>query len=84
MKKFFFKMFKGRLLGLIDEKIDWARDFGMKWVDGKPDEDGLMSAIEEELTPKEREICQRAIEALTARVKHEYRELLVENGYLKE
>ena len=84
MKKFFFKMFRGKLLNLIDGKIDWARDFGMTWVDGKPDEDGLMSAIETELTPRERAVCQMAIEALTVRVKQEYRDLLVENGYLKE
>lgn len=81
MKKLFFKMFKKKLLAAADEKIDWAADFGKEWVDGEPNADGLMSAIEEELTPREREVCQMAINALANRVKKEYRELLTEAGY---
>jgi hypothetical protein len=81
MKKLLFRMFKGTLLEKADEKIDWAAEFGKEWVDGEPNEDGLMSAIEEELTPREREVCQMAINALAARVKIEYRELLAKNGY---
>jgi len=81
MKKLFFKMFKKKLLAAADEKIDWAADFGKEWVDGEPNADGLMSAIEEELTPREREVCQMAINALANRVKEEYRELLTKAGY---
>lgn len=81
MKKMFFKMFKKKLLAVADEKIDWAAKFGKEWVDGEPDEDGLMSAIEQELTPREREVAQMAINALAARVKIEYRELLEKAGY---
>lgn len=81
MKKLFFKMFKKKLLAAADEKIDWAADFGKEWVDGEPNEDGLMSAIEEELSPREREVCQMAINALANRVKEEYRELLTKAGY---
>jgi hypothetical protein len=81
MKKFFFKMFRKRLLKTADEKIDWAAAFGKEWVDGEPNEDGLMSAIEQELTPREREVCQMAINALATRVKAEYRELLTKAGY---
>jgi predicted RNA-binding protein associated with RNAse of E/G family len=81
MYKLFFKMFKGMILKTADEKIDWAAEFGREWVDGEPDEDGLMSAIEEELTPREREVAQMAINALAARVKQEYRELLTKAGY---
>ncbi len=81
MKKLFFKMFRKKLMKTADEKIDWAADFGKEWVDGEPNEDGLMSAIEQELTPREREVCQMAINALAARVKIEYRELLTKAGY---
>ena len=81
MKKLFFKMFKNKLLATADEKIDWAADFGKEWVDGEPDEDGLMSAIEQELTTREREVCQIAIDALANRVKEEYRDLLEKAGY---
>ncbi len=81
MKKLFFKMFKKKLLAAADEKIDWAADFGKEWVDGEPNEDGLMSAIEEELSPREREVAQMAINALANRVKEEYRELLTKAGY---
>ena len=81
MKKLFFKLFKGKLLKLVDEKIDWAAGFGKEWVDGEPNEDGLMSAIEEELSPREREVCQMALDALANRVKAEYRELLGKAGY---
>ena len=81
MKKLFFKMFRKKLLAAADEKIEWAAEFGKEWVDGEPDEDGLMSAIEEELTPREREVCQMAIDALANRVKVEYRELLEKAGY---
>jgi hypothetical protein len=81
MKKLLFKLFKGTVLAKADEKIDWAAEFGLEWVDGEPDEDGLMSAIEQELTPREREVAQMAIKALAARVKVEYRELLKKNGY---
>jgi hypothetical protein len=81
MKKLLFRMFKGTLLEKADEKIDWAAEFGKEWVDGEPNEDGLMSAIEQELTPREREVAQMAINALAARVKIEYRELLTKNGY---
>ena len=81
MKKLFFRMFKKRLLAAADEKIKWAADFGREWVDGEPDEDGLMSALEQELTPREREVCQMAINALANRVKQEYRELLTKAGY---
>jgi len=81
MKKLLFRMFKGTLLETADEKIDWAAEFGKEWVDGEPDEDGLMSAIEQELTPREREVAQMAITALAARVKVEYRELLTKYGY---
>jgi hypothetical protein len=81
MKKLLFKMFKGTVLAKADEKIDWAAEFGKEWVDGEPNEDGLMSAIEQELTPREREVCQMAINALAARVKIEYRELLTKAGY---
>jgi hypothetical protein len=69
------------ILKTADEKIDWAAEFGREWVDGEPNEDGLMSAIEEELTPREREVAQMAINALAARVKIEYRELLTKAGY---
>ena len=81
MYKLFFKMFKNTILETADEKIDWAAEFGREWVDGEPDEDGLMSAIEQELTPREREVAQMAINALAARVKIEYRELLTKAGY---
>ncbi len=81
MKKMFFRMFRNKLLETADEKIDWAAEFGKEWVDGEPDEDGLMSAIEQELTPREREVAQMAINALAARVKVEYRELLTKAGY---
>ena len=81
MKKLFFKMFKKKLLAAADEKIDWAAKFGREWVDGEPNEDGLMSAIEEELSPREREVAQMANNALANRVKEEYRELLTKAGY---
>ena len=84
MKKMFFRMFRNKLLETADEKIDWAADFGKEWVDGEPDEDGLMSAIEQELSPREREVCQMAINALAARVKVEYREPLTKAGYSVE
>jgi hypothetical protein len=81
MKRLLFRMFRGTVLTKVDEKIDWAAEFGKEWVDGEPDEDGLMSAIEEELTPREREVALMAINALAARVKVEYREYLVKAGY---
>ncbi len=81
MKKMMFRMFKNKILETADEKIDWAVEFGKEWVDGEPNEDGLMSAIEQELTPREREVCQMAIDALAARVKVEYRERLTKAGY---
>jgi len=84
MKKMLFKMFRKKLLTAADDKIDYFTDFGKQWVDGKPDEDGLMSSIEEELSPREREVCQMALDALSSRLKQEYRELLVKSGYMKE
>ena len=81
MKKLLFKMFKGTVLAKADEKIDWAAKFGKEWVDGEPGEDGLMTAIEQELTPREREVAQMVIKSLAARVKVEYRELLAKAGY---
>ncbi len=81
MKKFFFKMFRKKIYREVDAKIDWACEFGKEWVDGEPNEDGLMTAIEQELTPREREVCQMAIDALAARVKDEYRDLLKKAGY---
>ena len=83
MKKLLFRLFKGKLLGTLDEKIDYFRDFGKTWVDGIADEDGLTTAIEEDLTPREREVCQMALDALAERLKQEARELLVKSGYLK-
>jgi len=83
MKKMLFKLFKGKFLGFADDKIDYFRDFGKSWVDGIADEDGLTTAIEEELSPREREVCQMALDALAERLKEEYRELLVKGGYLK-
>ncbi len=81
MKKLFFKLFRKKILKEADKKIDWAAEFGREWVDGEPNEDGLMSALEQELTPREREVCQMAINALAARVKVEYRDLLGKAGY---
>ncbi len=81
MKKLLFKMFKGKLLETADEKIDWAAEFGKQWVDGEPGADGAMTALEQELTPREREVAQMVLTALAARVKEEYRELLTKAGY---
>jgi hypothetical protein len=83
MKKTLFKMFSGQILEFVDDKIDYFRDFGKTWVDGKAGEDGLTSAIEEDLSPRELEVCQILLDALSERLKKEYRELLVKGGYLK-
>jgi DNA-binding CsgD family transcriptional regulator len=40
-----------------------------------------MTALEQELTPREREVAQMVIVSLAARVKEEYRELLTKAGY---
>jgi hypothetical protein len=81
MQKILFKMFKNTILETVDEKIDWAAEFGREWVDGEPGEDGAMTALEQELTPREREVAQMVLVALAARVKIEYRELLTKAGY---
>lgn len=81
MYKLFFKMFRGMILKAADEKIDWAAEFGKEWVDGEPGADGAMTALEQELTPREREVAQMVLTALAARVKEEYRELLTKAGY---
>lgn len=38
---------------------------------------------DEELSPRECKVCQMTLDALVAKLKKEYRELLLKGGYLK-
>lgn len=67
---------RGPILSLLDTALSSAKERVLEEIDGDADDVGEISPIEREMSPDEREIAIRAVDAAFARVRTAIRRAL--------